>query len=89
MHADAEGPGRARQTRGREEGEGRAGRGKGGAGIHGVAGRGRVDGRRGSGGPSWMTNGDNNARVVDPRPVCNRKEWRTRLEIIDRREGRY
>ena len=36
----------------------------------------------------WTTNGDNNAGVVDPRPVRDREEWRTRLETIDRHKGR-
>ena len=88
MHAEAEAPRRARQTRGREEEEGCAGRSKGGTGIRGVVGRWMVDERRGGRGPSWTTNGDNNAGVVDPRPVHDREEWRTRLETIDRREGR-
>ena len=53
-------------------------------GIRGVAGRGRVDRRRGGGDPPWTTNGDNNnASVVDPRLVRDREEWRTRLETID------
>ena len=36
----------------------------------------------------WATNGNDNAGVMDPRPVHDREEWQARLETIDRRKGR-